>query len=146
MDSPSSGLHFRSGSKGGVVDPHHPILQKALMGLLQKHFGAKNVVREDGWVDLTVRNKKQTILIELKTDPVAKRAIREALGQILEYAYFGSEAAQSSLALFIVAPGPLDREAEEYLSLLNHRFGLPLTYCQFLPGDTLPKGLLGLHS
>jgi hypothetical protein len=50
MIPPRLGAHFRAGSKGGIVDPYHPVMQKALMILLQKHFGAKNVAREDGWV------------------------------------------------------------------------------------------------
>jgi hypothetical protein len=139
---PQSGTYYRGGSKGAVIDPHHPVLQKALMDLLQKQFGVKNVIREDGWVDLTVRTHKRKLVIELKTDPIAKRAIREALGQILEYAYYRSEPQLQNLELFIVAPGPLDAEAAAYLKLLNNKFGLPMRYCQFLPDGGLPDDFL----
>jgi hypothetical protein len=139
---PTSAAHHRSGSKGGVVDPYHPVLQRALMILLQKHFGVKNVVREDGWVDLTVLFKKRKLLVELKTDPVAKRAIREAIGQILEYAYFEPTSHHLDLELFIVAPGAMDAGAAAYLKVLNDQFGIPVRYCQFTPGGTLPPQFL----
>ncbi len=62
------------------------------MELLQKRFGKKNVSREGGFgparFDLVVRNGQQTILIEMKAYADARRAIREALGQILEYVFF----------------------------------------------------------
>jgi hypothetical protein len=142
MIPPRLGAHFRAGSKGRIVDPYHPVMQKALMILLQKHFGAKNVAREDGWVDLTVRDKKRRLLIELKTDPVARRAIREAMGQILEYAYFEPALHGLDQELFIVATGSMDAGAAAYLKLLNHQFGMPIMYCQFLPGSDLPNQFL----
>jgi hypothetical protein len=116
-----------------------------LMTVLQKKFGVKSVLREDSWVDITVKHNKRVLLIELKTDPVAKRAIREALGQILEYAYIGQNKFSAALSLFIVAPGPMDEAAAQYLSLLNTQFGLPITYCQFRIGDNLPKPFLALQ-
>jgi hypothetical protein len=74
------------------VDPQEKRLQKRLMELLQKRFGKKNVRREGGFgpaqFDLVVRNGQRTILIEMKAYADARRAIREALGQILEYVFF----------------------------------------------------------
>ena len=142
MTTPRLGPHFRSGSKGGIVDPYHPVLQEALMILLQKHFGVKNVLREDGWVDLIVRDKNRTLLIELKTDPVARRAIRDAIGQILEYAYFRPSPQMLNLELFIVPPGPMDAEAVAYLKVLNQYFGIPVRYCQFLPDSEIPDDFM----
>ena len=112
------------------------------MVMLQKRFGANNVAREDGWVDLTVRDKKRKLLIELKTDPVAKRAIREAIGQILEYAYFAPKTHDVDLELFVIAPGMVNAEATAYLKLLNRKFRIPIRYCQFSPGGELPNQLL----
>ena len=142
MTPPTPGAHFRTGSKGSTVDPYHPILQEALMLLLQRRFGQKNVMREEDWVDLTVRHKKRKLLIELKTDPLAKRAIREAIGQILEYAYFEPTQKHFALELFIVAPGALSSDAAAYLKLLNQQFGIPIRYCQFSPGGDLPNAFL----
>lgn len=142
MTLPRVGAHYRAGAKGGTVDPYHPVLQRALMRLLQNRFGAKNVLREDGWVDLTAQHKKRKLLIELKTDPVAKRAIREAMGQILEYAYLKPKRDGLNLELFIVAPGAIDDEAAAYLKRLNDQFAIPIRYCQFLPNGDLPTAFL----
>ena len=134
---PKSAAHHRSGSKGGVVDPYHPVLESTLMILLQKHFGVNNVVRDNGWVDLTVLSKKRKLLIELKTDPVAKRAIREAMGQTLEFAYFEPTSHHLDLELYIVAPSPSDAGAANYLKMLNVQFGITVGYYQFTPGGNL---------
>ncbi len=126
-------------SRGATVDPYHPVLQGELMKLLRERFGKDAVIRESEWVDITVNNAKRRILIEIKTDPVAKRALREALGQILEYAYFCPKVQNSvQTELFIVAPGLADGEVSAYLSRLRNELRIPIQYCQFLPGKTLP--------
>ncbi|HEY5330789.1 MAG TPA: hypothetical protein VIJ79_12950 [Acidobacteriaceae bacterium] len=106
---------------------------------MQKQFGKDNVVREAGCVDLTITNGKRRLLIEIKTDVVAKRAIREALGQILEYAFFTSTPQIADAELYIVATGPANEEVSAYIKLLRSKFGIPITYCQFLPDDDLPE-------
>ncbi len=140
---PSPQEYTHTGSQGCTVDPYHPVLQAKLMELLQKQFGKDNVVRESGWVDITVSNGKRRMLIEIKTDAVAKRAIREALGQILEYAYFSSDlqglAQTADAELFIVAPALANEEVSAYLNLLRNKFHIPVRYCSFLPGSKLPE-------
>lgn len=139
---PTPRTYARSVSQNAIVDPYHPVLQAALMKLLQEQFGKDLVVRESEWVDIIVNNGKRRILIELKTDPVAKRAIREALGQILEYAYFRSKLQEPGQTgnprLFIVAPGSADEGVSAYLRRLRNEFHIPVHYCQFWPGGTLP--------
>ena len=135
--------YIRPSSQGGTVDPYHPVLQGELMKLLQTQFGKDKVDRESRWIDITVSIGTKKMLIEIKTDAVAKRAIREALGQILEYAYFSSESQgqkqTEETELFIVAPGNADEEVSAYLSLLRNKFHIPIRYCSFSPGSELPK-------
>jgi len=113
------------------------------MKLLQAQFGKDSVKRETRCVDITVNIGKRKMLIEIKTDVVAKRAIREALGQILEYAYFPLESRdqiQTEVTeLFIVAPGAANDEISAYLSLLSNKFHIPIRYCSFSPGSKLPE-------
>ena len=130
----------RAGGLGGTVDPYHPMLQASLMKLLQERFGKNYVVRERDGVDITVIiGHAKRILIEIKTDPVPKRSIRDALGQILEYAYFPPKPISAEIQLVIVAQGALDAKAGAYMENLRSRFGIPITYCQFSPGDSLPS-------
>ncbi len=138
--APQPSAYVRGSSQGGVVDPYHPRLQRSLMILLQAKYGKQNVSAESGWVDLTVSVGKKVFFVEIKTDNVAKRAVREALGQILEYAFFNSRSKKPE-HLFIVAPGVPDADVQAYLSFLRSSFGLPITYCQFTPGDPLPSAL-----
>jgi hypothetical protein len=79
-------------------------------------------------------------LIEIKTHSSARSAIREALGQILEYAYYDHSTGVSEVALYIVGPGSETEECRAYIALLRSQFNIPVGYCQFSRGDRqLPK-------
>jgi hypothetical protein len=85
--APSLKTITRKGTIGVTYDPLHPRLQADLLPRRQTCYGKSNVMREEGFVDITARDGKRCILIEIKTHPNPRAAIREALGQILEYAY-----------------------------------------------------------
>jgi hypothetical protein len=142
---PDPKSYLRRGSGTIIIDPHHAHLQKELMLLLRHHFGEK-VVREERCVDITIKQKTRTTLVEIKTHPAAKQAIREALGQIMEYAFYWQDPASSvqldKLNLVIVAPGALDEAAEAYIEFLRSKLHLPIRYSQFVQGDPLPDAFL----
>jgi len=144
-----SGGTVKRPSRPTHVDPQEKRLQKRLMELLQKRFGKTNVRREGGFgpapFDLVVRNGQRTVLIEMKAYSDARRAIREALGQILEYAFFYPKASNraKNVDLFIVAPAPMNEEVASYMNLLQTRFEIPVRYCSFTLGDPLPSVLVG---
>lgn len=146
---PSPRGRSRSGSGPVTVDPHHDRMQKELMVLLRERLG-KEVVREARYVDITVEHGARKMLVEIKTYPSAKHAIREALGQILEYAFYwrgAKDPIQSvNLDLVIIGPGALDEVSREYLNFLRSRFHLPIRYCQFTTGGSLPGELLNPSS
>jgi hypothetical protein len=138
------------GPSGPVsVDPQERRLQKRLMELLQERFGKKNVSREGGFgpaqFDLVVRNGQRTILVEMKAYADARKAIREALGQILEYAFFYPKTSNSvkDVDLFIVAPAPANEVVSNYMNLLRTRFTIPVRYCSFTLRDPLPSVFAG---
>jgi hypothetical protein len=126
------------------VDPQEKRLQKRLMELLQERFGVRNVSREGGFgpapFDLVVRKGQRTILIEMKAYADARRVIREALGQILEYVFFYPKTRNRAedVDLFIVAPALMNEAASSYMDLLQTRFAIPVHYCSFTLGDPLP--------
>jgi hypothetical protein len=136
--------YFNPGTPGGTVERHHAQLQKELLDLLRKLYGTKLVDFEVGGIDLRILGKRRTVLIELKTYEVAKHAIREALGQILEYGFFAPLTSSSTLELFIVAPAKPTQESMQYIDLLRKKFALPIRYCSFRKGDPLPPELIGL--
>jgi hypothetical protein len=132
----------RSGQPGVTYDPIHRALQGELFNLLKAQVGRENVVLEADFVDITVLEGPKKTLIEIKSDGDAKLAVRKALGQILEYAYFNSDQRNDDVALVIVAPGPVTESVSDYLKWLGAEFGIPVTYCPFSLGDKLPNSLL----
>ena len=86
-------------------------------------------------IDVVVKHEDETYsLYEIKTSHDPRICIREAIGQLLEYAYWpgGGPVVKH---LVIVGPNPMDDEAEEYLTELKGRFGLPIRYDHHpLPG------------
>jgi hypothetical protein len=71
----------------------HNELQYTLYQALCKEYGAENVkapykLSYAGEVDVAVCREESMIFFEIKTAPYAKSALREAVGQILEYAYW----------------------------------------------------------
>jgi hypothetical protein len=128
----------RSGHLGMTYDPVHVALQGELFELLKHRFGMKNVEMETDYVDLTVVDDNRKILVEIKSDADARLAIRNALGQVLEYAYFRGIADGNVTELVIVAPAPLTPKVATYIARLRETFGIPLTYCPFSSGEKLP--------
>jgi hypothetical protein len=64
---------------------------------------------------------------EIKTDPSPRVCLRQAIGQLLEYAFFGP-GRPDQIELIVVGRRRLDKEGTEYLQLLNGRFGLAIKY------------------
>jgi len=129
----------RSGHEGVIVDPVEKAMQGELLILLQNKFGKDNVTRETDCVDLTVVNGNLKLLVELKSDSDARMAIRKALGQVLEYAYYNANPNSQNVRLIIIAPGPVTPRVTQYVKLLNENFRIPVSYAVFSSGETLPS-------
>jgi len=77
----------RSGSAAYVAEAVHNRLQKRVYDFLCKKYGTGNVKMEERGVDIILRKHKVTTLFEMKPYGTAKRCIREALGQLIEYSW-----------------------------------------------------------
>lgn len=112
----------------------HNTLQPALFDYLKGIHGKENTSGEqrtaDGTlIDVAVRVNTGYVYYELKTYSSAQACIREAIGQLLEYAYWpGSE---NVIRLIVVGEAPLDKDARAYLERLQADFSLPVEYRQF---------------
>jgi hypothetical protein len=114
-------------------DLRHNELQKALFRRLAGRFGKDCVGTEvqgkhGTSIDLVVQRRHRYWFYEIKTAQTARACIREALGQILEYAFWPG--AQEAARLIVAGECPIDKEAENYLLFLRQRFSLPLDYEQ----------------
>jgi hypothetical protein len=75
-----------------------------------------------------VETDESLIFYEIKTDLNPRAVIRQALGQILEYAYHPARAGRCPDSLVIVGRTALGAEDETYLQRLCDEFKLPLSY------------------
>lgn len=118
----------RRGNPDTIVSQEEHELQNHLYELLVQQHGKDAVRLEEGFVDVTCDVGRQQHLIEGKADPSARAAIREAVGQLLEYAYFPPGRSGCDVVLHVVAPAPATEEVRGYLRDLSLRFGLNVHY------------------
>lgn len=79
-----------------------------------------------GSIDIVRRNEEGYFLYEIKTARDIRSSIRQALSQLLEYAYWGN--ISNVIQLIIIAPNPVTDEAINYLQLLRQKFNIPIFY------------------
>lgn len=121
----------------------HNLLQQHLYDALLAEFPGEYVKTEyptgrGGYADAVVIDGDGALhLYEIKVTEFALLAVRQAMGQLLEYAY--REGGLNPVTLTVVAEPPLDAVTERYLARLKQEFGLPISYRQEdISG--LPKG------
>jgi hypothetical protein len=147
-DKPDGTFHFKAGhnpkktgtidvapsSGRGKADLLHNKLQTILYEQLQKKYGDRCVGTEQSTghgtsVDLVVKTKSFLWFYEIKVASSLKACVRQAIPQLLEYAYWH----QKSIAvdrLYVAANFKPTKEVTEYLELLRSRFDLPIYYEQ----------------
>ncbi len=117
-------------------DLRHNELQKMLFRRLAREFGKNNVGTENQAVngtriDLVVRRKSRFWFYEIKTADSVRACIREAIGQLLEYAFWPG--AQKAARLVVAGELAMDKDGEGYLRRLRDEFSLPIEYEQIIP-------------
>ena len=90
-----------------------------------------------------VKNKDGYIYYEVKIAYTAKNAIRQALSQLLEYAYYNDKYTPVS-KLIIICDKELNEADKKYLQKLKDKFSIPIYYQQYIYGqselsDVFPK-------
>lgn len=127
-DRPDPRMIHRKAVAATEYDPYHQRLQARAMEILQKRYGTPNVIREEGYVDIKLTKPDGVTYIEIKTAAQPHQAFREALGQLLGYAYYGCQPAAFPKRLAIVAPGIADSAFQEYLKRLRDLHELDIAY------------------
>lgn len=139
----TSGFKGRAEQSSAVIEAQtrkirlqHNLLAKQLyLNLVAQHgydaVGFEQPSGSGGWIDAVVKLPTgQVWLYEIKVAPTAASAIREAIGQLLEYGFRGS--AWKPERLIVVAEPKLDSDSESYLKRLGEKFLLPLEYLQLV--------------
>lgn len=117
------------------IDLRHNVLQEALHHQLAEKYGAENVGTElqsgvGTSVDVVVQHTDEYWFYEIKTSRSPRACIRQALGQLLEYAFWPGS--QNASRLIVVGETALDGEGSIYLHTLKERFSLPIEYKQIV--------------
>jgi len=115
------------------VQLRHNVLQFSLYREMADQYGGDAVGTElpsgNGTrIDLVVQDGGEYWFYEIKTGASARACIREALAQLLEYAYWPG--ATRAARLIVTGEPALDPEAEAYLAGLRASFALPVEYHQ----------------
>lgn len=94
---------------------------------LRRRYGKENLIAVPP-VDCVVRQQDVDIYYELKVYSNIRECIREAMGQLLEYAYWANSRPPGKMV--IVSPNAMTREAREYMFILKDKYRLPIYYQQ----------------
>jgi len=123
------------------ISYRHNVLQGHLYKLLCAEYGQDAVRTEQptgtgGYADAVVRRGDAEFdLYEIKVAATAADAVRQATGQLLEYAY--RRGGLEPMRLCVVAEPSLDEITSEFLTRLNSEFGLKMEYLQLDVVDPL---------
>ena len=121
-------LFIRRATPAVECTPEHARMQAQLLIELKSEFPNARILCEEDYVDVSVQTTSELILFEIKSDLEPRTVIRQALGQILEYAYHPNRRHTLPLRLVIVgrmAPSNVDKA---YLDRLRTEFALPVSY------------------
>jgi hypothetical protein len=113
----------------------HNKIQNQMYGKLIEQYGESCVRTEaptgDGTtVDIVVKTDQLCWFYEIKTALSVRACIRQAIPQLLEYAYWQGDSSRAD-KLIIVSPRKLTLQAERYLTFLQNQFKLNIHYEQF---------------
>jgi hypothetical protein len=124
----------RSASPKSKANRLHNDIQNRLYAYLKSQLGSQAVGTEQDTgsgtaVDLVTQHQGKTTFYEIKTAPSVRASIRQALPQLLEYAFWPEERrADELIVVSHLAPTPA---AKRFIAFLRREFLLPLSYKQF---------------
>jgi hypothetical protein len=116
------------------LDLFHNRIQKELFNHLVSIYGKDDVGTEISTgrgtrVDAAVQKDEKYTLYEIKTSNSVRQCIRDALGQLLEYAHFGNGVNIDQLV--VVSPFKAKKDVTDYIYTLREKYQLPIVYRQF---------------
>lgn len=122
-------IHYKE--READSNPFHDRMQENVYKQLNKIY-PNNVGTELRGVDLIIQDKRGSyIFYEFKTSNSLKKCIREALSQLLEYAYYPN--AKRAVKLIIVSQNIADSKTKKYLEKIRKEFGIPVFYRRYNP-------------
>lgn len=131
----------KSASPEHIVNRLHNEIQNKLYTYLVAELSSASVGTEQNTgsgtvIDLVTQHNGKTTFYEIKTGDSVRTNIRQAIPQLLEYAFWSSR--EWTVELIVVSHLPITPDAHRYMEFLKNYFGIPIEYRQF----DLTKGVL----
>ena len=108
----------------------HSLIQQEMTKRLEIQHGPENVSVEQEIsgkkIDIVLRVGDSYHFFEIKTSGSAKACIRDAIGQLMEYAYWPGRV--NAEKLVIVGEDEIDGKTKDYLAFVRKQFSLPIQY------------------
>ncbi|MBS1668721.1 MAG: hypothetical protein JST58_15195 [Bacteroidetes bacterium] len=115
-----------------MVRQLHNIIQNSFFKELNRKFPRQTVMMEyEGRVDIVRENENERWFYEVKPFENVSACLREATGQLIEYAY-RFQHPNKLTNLVIIGPGELSREAKGFLDYYIDTIKIPLSYQQHI--------------
>lgn len=112
------------------INHQHNTIMEQLYNILIKQYNKENVGTEihigEKRIDLVVKDKNIYDLYEIKTSPDVRTCIRQAFGQIIDYAFFESQ--DKIGKMYIVGTSMADQNENDYLDRLRKEHKLNIYY------------------
>ncbi|MGD9930280.1 MAG: hypothetical protein AB7U05_09685 [Mangrovibacterium sp.] len=113
------------------IDVRHSYLQEKLYEELIKTFGEDAVGMENringNRIDVVVKTEEDSyIFYEVKTGSSAKSCIRQAIGQLFEYAFWNNS--NFKVDVIIAGEFEMDKTTSDYMKFLKSNFSIPISY------------------
>jgi hypothetical protein len=119
--------------KSKEIKQLHRQIALALYAELSKKYGSRSIgcdlpCNPGTYIDMVRKDGDKYVFYEIKTYNQLKKNIREAFGQLLEYAYWTRN--KTIKEIVIVSDKKIEKEASEYLSFIKKTFKIPISYMQ----------------
>lgn len=107
-----------------------PIHNQLGVNIAINSIKTEHPVNNINYIDVVAKISKcnEYIFFEIKTATSARLCIRQALGQLMEYAYYPN--VKHAQKLFVVGTGNKDKNIQNYIKKLNENFKINIDYLQ----------------
>jgi hypothetical protein len=112
----------------------HNQMQNFIFKQLVSEYGKENISTEQDTglgskIDIAIKRENVYTFYELKGYNTIQKCIREAVSQLMEYAFYPNTNRANELV--IVSHNPIDKNTKRYLKKLRDEFRIPIYYQQY---------------
>lgn len=119
---------LRTVARTYIAEQKHNKIQEALYHTLVAEHGEGKVFREKNYVDVTLDLPDQVTFYEVKPYSSVVECIREALGQVLFYAFRNTKDDDRKRRIVVVGQYPPNESEQKYIDYIKALLGIEFDY------------------